>query len=156
MSHIFYFSVSFRPSLRSSALRIHNSNCVNDYGLSVYTVYHTDPPECTNRHQLRHLYYLLTSLKDIISFCQQKYFAFHQNVNLYDKSVILKQLECGPMPNLMIALQNIGGALCSTPQSLARGHCSTAVQVRVKHCAKFGWLPLSDVAAVTKPRRESR
>jgi len=29
-------------------------------------------------------------------------------------------------------------------------------QVRVKHCEKFGWLPLSDVAAVTKPRRESR
>jgi len=25
-----------------------------------------------------------------------------------------------------------------------------------KHCAKFGWLPLSDVAAVTKPRGESR
>jgi len=30
-----------------------------------------------------------------------------------------KQLECGPMPNLMVALPNIGGALCSTPQSLA-------------------------------------
>jgi len=29
-------------------------------------------------------------------------------------------------------------------------------QVRAKHCEKFGWLPLSDVAAVTKPRRESR
>ena len=29
------------------------------------------------------------------------------------------QLECGPMPNVMVALSNIGGALCSTPQSLA-------------------------------------
>jgi len=29
------------------------------------------------------------------------------------------QLECGPMPNLMVALPNIAGALCSTPQSLA-------------------------------------
>ena len=29
------------------------------------------------------------------------------------------KLECGPMPNLMVALPNIGGALCSTPQSLA-------------------------------------
>jgi len=29
------------------------------------------------------------------------------------------QLECGPMPNVMVALPNIGGALCSTPQSLA-------------------------------------
>jgi len=28
-----------------------------------------------------------------------------------------KELECGPMPNLMVALPNIGGALCSTPQS---------------------------------------
>jgi len=24
--------------------------------------------------------------------------------------------ECGPMPNVMVALPNIGGALCSTPQ----------------------------------------
>jgi len=30
--------------------------------------------------------------------------------------------ECGPMPNLMVALPNIGGALCSTPQSLADAH----------------------------------
>ena len=30
-----------------------------------------------------------------------------------------EELECGPMPNLMVALPNIGGALCSTPQSLA-------------------------------------
>jgi len=33
---------------------------------------------------------------------------------------------------------------------------SLPAQVRAKHCAKFGWLPLSDVAAVTKPRREGR
>jgi len=32
------------------------------------------------------------------------------------------KLECGPMPNLMVALPNIGGALCSTPQSLADAH----------------------------------
>ena len=31
-------------------------------------------------------------------------------------------LECGPMPNLMVALPNIGGALCSTPQNLADAH----------------------------------
>jgi len=30
----------------------------------------------------------------------------------------INQLECGPMPNVMAALPNIGGALCSTPQSL--------------------------------------
>ena len=32
------------------------------------------------------------------------------------------QQECGPMPNLMVALPNIGGALCSMPQSLADAH----------------------------------
>jgi len=34
----------------------------------------------------------------------------------------ITKLECGPMPNLMAALPNIGGALCSTPQSLADVH----------------------------------
>jgi len=38
------------------------------------------------------------------------------------------QLECGPMPNVMAALPNIGGALCSTPQSLANAHYKSAVQ----------------------------
>jgi len=38
------------------------------------------------------------------------------------------QLECGPMPNVMVALPNIGGALCSTPQSLSDAHYLTAVQ----------------------------
>ena len=32
------------------------------------------------------------------------------------------KLECEPMPNVMAALPNIGGALCSTPQSLADAH----------------------------------
>ena len=32
------------------------------------------------------------------------------------------ELECGPMPNLMVALPNVGGALCSTPQSLDDAH----------------------------------
>jgi len=31
-------------------------------------------------------------------------------------------LECGSMPNVMVALPNIGGALCSTPQTLADAH----------------------------------
>jgi len=34
----------------------------------------------------------------------------------------IAKLECGPMPNLMVALPNIGGAFCSTPQSLADAH----------------------------------
>jgi len=32
------------------------------------------------------------------------------------------------MPNVMVALPNIFGALCSTPQSLADAQYSTAVQ----------------------------
>ena len=38
------------------------------------------------------------------------------------------------MPNVMVALPNIGGALCSTPQSLADAHyympCSNAAKTR--------------------------
>jgi len=37
-------------------------------------------------------------------------------------------LECGPMPNVMVALPNISGALCSTPQSLADAHYYSVVQ----------------------------
>jgi len=32
------------------------------------------------------------------------------------------------MPNVMVALPNIGGGLCSTPQSLSDTHYLTAVQ----------------------------
>jgi len=38
------------------------------------------------------------------------------------------KLECGPMPNVMAALPNIGGALCSTPQLLADAHYWSTVQ----------------------------
>jgi len=35
---------------------------------------------------------------------------------------VKRQLECGPMPNVMVALPNIDGAVCSTPQTLADAH----------------------------------
>jgi len=38
------------------------------------------------------------------------------------------KLECGPVPNAMVALPNIGGALCSTPQNVADAHYQNAVQ----------------------------
>jgi len=38
------------------------------------------------------------------------------------------ELECGPVPNVMAALPNIGGALCSMLQSLADAHYQSAVQ----------------------------
>jgi len=35
---------------------------------------------------------------------------------------LMTNQKCGPMPNVMVALPNIGGAICSTPQSLADTH----------------------------------
>jgi len=43
--------------------------------------------------------------------CQQK-----------ETATVKTTRKCGPMPNVMAALPNIGGALCSTPQSLADAH----------------------------------
>ena len=49
------------------------------------------------------------------------------------------------MPNAMVALSNIGGALCSTPQSFADAHyympCSNAAKTR--NPFKFGGVPQS-------------
>ena len=49
-------------------------------------------------------------------------------------SVCKQQLECGPMSNVMVALPNIGGALCSMLLSLADAHyqmpCSNAAKMR--------------------------
>ena len=53
-------------------------------------------------------------------------------------SLLITKLECGPMSNVMATLPNTGGALCSTPQSLADAH------------------PLLECHAVTLPRRETR
>jgi len=50
-----------------------------------------------------------------------RYFTFPASPSALGKI----KLECGPMPNVMAALPNIGGALCSTPQSLADAHYST-------------------------------
>ena len=54
---------------------------------------------------------------------------------LFPHVVQKQQLECGPMPYVMAALPNIGGAICSTPQSLAdaqyyRVPCSYAARTR--------------------------
>jgi len=45
-----------------------------------------------------------------------------ESITVLDDALNYYQLECGPMPNLMVALPNTGGALCSTPQSLADAH----------------------------------
>jgi len=53
------------------------------------------------------------------------------HVFIYAKTFHMK-LECGPMPNVMAALPNIGGALFSTPQTLADANYSSAVQYAAK------------------------
>jgi len=45
----------------------------------------------------------------------------HLSNNYVSVKITLK-LESGPMPHVMAALPNIGGAFCSTAQSLADAH----------------------------------
>ena len=52
----------------------------------------------------------------------------HEVSSCREENQISLQLECGPIPNVMAALPNIGGALCSTPQSLADAQHWNAVQ----------------------------
>jgi len=60
------------------------------------------------------------------------------------------------MPNVMVALPNIGGALCSTPQSLADAHyympCSNAAKMRNQ--LKFAGVPqmVKPISAVIGPK----
>jgi len=60
----------------------------------------------------------------------QETFTYTQNGNetLACEAEIRVQLECGPMPNVMAALANTGGDLCSMPQSLADAHYYSAMQ----------------------------
>jgi len=51
----------------------------------------------------------------------------NSQLNLPHRTKNRKKTECGPMPNVMAALPSIGGALCSTPQSLADAHYWSAV-----------------------------
>jgi len=69
---------------------------------------------------------------------------------------IYYRLECGPMPNMMAALPNIGGALCSMPQSLADAQYQRAVQQRcqdAKH-VEMCWGPQTrePISAVRWPK----
>ena len=61
-----------------------------------------------------------------------------------------------PMLNLMVALPNIGGALCSTPQSLADAHylmpCSNAA--KTQNPLKFVGVPQTtgQITAASEPK----
>jgi len=56
------------------------------------------------------------------------------------------------MPNVMAALPNIGGALCSTPQSLANAHYYSAVQDAKP--VEISWVPQTPepTSAVSRPK----
>jgi len=61
------------------------------------------------------------------------------------------------MPNVMDALPNIGGALCSTPQSLAGAHYQSAVQynaAKTRNPLKFAGLPQTrqQISAVSRSK----
>ena len=66
------------------------------------------------------------------------------------------KLECGPMPNVMAALPNIGGALCSTPQiwltPTTRVPCSNAAKTR--NPLKFAGVPQTrqQISATSRPK----
>ena len=64
------------------------------------------------------------------------------------------KLECGPVPNVMAALLNTGGALCSTPQSLATARvlCSNAAKTR--NPLKLAGVPQTPkpISAVSGPK----
>jgi len=49
-------------------------------------------------------------------------------------------LDCGSMPNVMAALPNIGGALCSMPQSLDDAHCFSNA-AKTQNPLKFAGVP---------------
>jgi len=60
------------------------------------------------------------------------------------------------MPNVMAALQNIGGALCSTLQSLADAHYLTAVRnaAKTRKPLKLAGVPqtTASISAASRPK----
>ena len=79
----------------------------------------------TNEQILKHNKKVLYCAVTILSIRNQLTTPTVIELNFTQKSDLTPKqfkLECGPMPNLMVALPNTGGALCSTPQSLADAH----------------------------------
>ena len=60
------------------------------------------------------------------------------------KPIVVLILVCGPMPNVMVALPNTGGALCSTPQSLADARRAVTLPRRETGWNLQGCLKLPD------------
>jgi len=71
-----------------------------------------------------HLPYELVEYKYLLKFNPQKckLMCIGQSGSAHRLQRVLFATRMWAMPNLMVALPNIGGALCSTPQSLADAH----------------------------------
>ena len=54
-------------------------------------------------------------------------YTFLKFTSIINSPKFVSKLECGPKPNVMAVRPNIGGALCSTPQTLADAHYYSAV-----------------------------
>ena len=76
---------------------------------------------------------IVNALVEKLTCCQLIYrsTAWKRNRKLVKQN---RNYKFGPTPNVMVALSNIGGALCSTPQSLADARyympCSNADKMR--------------------------
>jgi len=73
--------------------------------------------EFTLRHECQ-----VTSKSCVFVYRQPYCTALQQRASAKLCDMVQGILECGPMPNAMAVLPNIGGALCSTPQSLSDAH----------------------------------
>jgi len=66
------------------------------------------------------------------------------------------KLECGQMPNVMVALPNTGGALCSTPQSLADATTGVPYSnaAKTRNPLKFAGVPQTNetISAASGPK----
>ena len=58
------------------------------------------------------------------------------------------------MPNVMVALPNIGGALCPTPQSLADAQMPSSNAAKTRKQLKFAGVPQTGqpISAASRPK----
>ena len=68
---------------------------------------------------------VLPALSSYLLWCHGK-----TTFNTAQRLLDIDKLECGPVPHVMVALPNVRGTLCSTPQSSADAHYWSAVQYR--------------------------
>ena len=83
----------------------------------------SDVTDFKNRLKIRLLNCLFTFRRCLCEFTSYLIFIFYYSPMCFSfLSYTFIVLECGPMPNVMAALPNVGGALCSTSHTLADAH----------------------------------